>query len=116
MQQSKNPEDIKFFLPTDGAPVACDGLSIGAHAKSPGTALLFMDWLMKPDNNHALGAFAGQRTGGKAGNAAFDEAVKKYPMFLFDDDKVLNDRGNWKLAPTGQRLTLFNEQWARVNA
>ncbi len=116
LQQSKNPEDIKFFLPTDGAPVACDALSIGAHAKSPGTALLFMDWLMKPDNNHALGAFAGQRTGGKAGNAAFDETVKKYPMFLFDDDKILSDRANWKLAPTGSRLTLYNEQWARVNA
>jgi spermidine/putrescine transport system substrate-binding protein len=116
IQQSKTPENIKFFLPTDGAPVGCDCLSIGAHAKSPGTALLFMDWLLRPEQNHALGAFAGQKTGAKGGNAAFDETVKKYPMFLFNDEKVLSDEANWKVAPTGQRLTLYNEQWARVNA
>ena len=116
MQQYAHPEDIKFFLPTDGAPVACDCLSVGAHAKSPGSALLLMDWILKPENNAALGNFAGQRTGGKAGNAAFNETVKKYPMFLFDDDHVLSNRANWKVAPTGQRLALYNEQWSRVNA
>jgi spermidine/putrescine transport system substrate-binding protein len=116
LQQSKNPEDIKWFLPTDGAPVGCDCLSIGAHAKSPGSALLFMDWLLKPENNHALGAFAGQRTGAKGGNAAFNDAVKKYPMFLFDDDKILGNRANWKIAPVGQRLNLYNQQWSRVIA
>ena len=28
-----------------------------------------------------------ERTGANAGNAAFNEAVKKYPMFLFNDEK-----------------------------
>jgi spermidine/putrescine transport system substrate-binding protein len=116
IKQSKTPENIKFYLPTDGAPVGADTLSIGKHAKSPGTALLFMDWILKPENNHALGAWAAQKTGAKGGNAAFDETVKKYPMFTFDDEKVLSDRGNWKIAPTGQRLSLYNQQWARVNA
>lgn len=116
LQQSKTPETIKFYLPTDGAPVACDTLSIGRNAKSPGSALLFMDWILKPENNHALGAYAGQRTGAAGGNAAFNASMKKYPMFLFDDNTVLSNRGNWKIAPTGQRLTLFNQQWARVTA
>ena len=91
-QQSKTPEDIKFFLPTDGAPVACDTLSVGAHAKSPGSALLLMDWILKPENNAALGNFAGQKTGSKGGNAAFNEVVKQYPMYQFDDEKVLSDQ------------------------
>lgn len=116
MQQSKTPENIKFYLPTDGAPVACDTLSIGAHAKSPGSALLLIDWILKPENNAALGTFAGQRTGCKAGNAAFNETVKQYPMFLFNDEAVLSNRKNWKIAPTGQRLSLYNQQWAHVKA
>lgn len=115
-QQSKNPEDIKFFLPSDGAPVACDCLSIGANAKAPGSALLLMDWILKPDNNAALGKFAGQRTGSVTGNAAFNEAVKQYPMYLFNDQEVLSDRSNWKVSPTGARLSLYNQQWARVTA
>ena len=34
---------------------ACDTLSVGANAKAPGTALLFMDWMMRHDNNFELG-------------------------------------------------------------
>jgi spermidine/putrescine transport system substrate-binding protein len=116
MQQSKTPENIKFYLPTDGAPVACDTLSIGVNAKAPGSALLLMDWILKPENNAALAKFAGQRTGCKAGNAAFNETLKKYPMFLFDDQAVLSNRKNWKIAPTGPRLSLYNQQWARITA
>jgi spermidine/putrescine transport system substrate-binding protein len=116
IQQSKTPDVIKFYLPKDGAPVACDCLSIGAKAKSPGTALLMIDWILRPDNNAALAKFALQKTGGKAGNAAFDDAVKQYPMFKFDDAAVLNNRKLWKIAPTGSRLQLYNQQWSRVNA
>ena len=116
MQQSKSPENIKFFLPTDGAPVACDCLSIGVNAKSPGSALLLMDWILKPENNAALGKYAGQKTGSYGGNAAFNEAVKAYPMFLFNDEEVLSNRKNWKIAPTGARLALYDQQWARITA
>ena len=116
MQQSKHPENIKFFLPKDGAPVACDTLSIGKNAKSPGSALLLIDWILRADNNHALGAYAGQRTGAKGGNAAFNDQMKKLPMFLFDDNAVLSNKKNWKIAPTGARLSLYNQAWARVKA
>ena len=91
-------------------------MSIGAHAKAPGSALLLMDWILSPQNNHALGAYAGQRTGSAGGNAAFNSAMTKYPMFLFDDNAVLGDRKNWKIAPTGPRLSLYNQQWARITA
>jgi spermidine/putrescine transport system substrate-binding protein len=116
MQQAKDPENIRFYLPKDGAPVACDTLSIGANAKSPGTALLMIDWILRPENNAALATFALQKTGCVAGNAAFDTAVKKYPMFKFNDQQVLSQRQYWKVAPTGPRLQLYNEQWSRVVA
>jgi len=116
IEASKTPEDIKFYLPTDGAPVAADTLSIGKNAKSPGTALLFIDWVLQEDNNYALGQYAAQKTGAKGGNAAFDDLVKKYPMFKFDDEKVLSDRGNWKIYPTGSRLSLYNQEWNAFEA
>ncbi len=32
------------------------------------------------------------------GDAAFNEAVKQYPMYLFNDQEVLSDRSNWKVS------------------
>ena len=115
LQQAKSADNIDFYVPTQAPLLACDTLSIGAHAKAPGTALLFMDWMLKPENNGALGAFCLQNTGSKAGNAAFDEAIKKYPMFQFDSG-LLDDKKNWKRNPIGARAQLWNQQWARVNA
>jgi spermidine/putrescine transport system substrate-binding protein len=113
--QSKNADNIGFVTPTTGPLMACDTLSIGAKAKSPGTALLFIDWLLKPENNSQLGAFTILRTGAKGGNEAFGEAMKKYPIFDFSDD-LLIPAENWKHNPTGARAQLWNQQWARVNA
>ncbi len=113
--QSKTPDKIGFVTPTVGPLMACDTLSIGKHAKSPGTALLFMDWLLKPENNAALGAFTILRTGAKGGNEAFSSAIKKFPMFDFSDD-LLIPANNWKRNPTGTRGQIWNQQWARVNA
>jgi spermidine/putrescine transport system substrate-binding protein len=113
--QSKNADNIGFVTPKAGPMIACDTLSISRKAKSPGTALLFMDWLLKPENNAQLGAFTILRTGAKAGNEAFSTAIKKYPIFDFADD-LLTPASNWKRAPTGARAQLWNQQWARVSA
>ena len=48
LQQAEDPENIKFYVPKEGPLMAADTLSIGAKAKAPGTALLFMDWLLGP--------------------------------------------------------------------
>jgi spermidine/putrescine transport system substrate-binding protein len=113
--QSKNADDIGFVTPSNGPMMACDTLSISKKAKAPGTALLFMDWLLKPENNAQLGAFTVLRTGAKGGNEAFATATKKYPIFDFSDDLLIPAK-NWKRAPTGARFQLWNQQWSRVSA
>ncbi len=113
--QMKNPELANFFMPPNGPMLACDTLSIGAKAKAPGTALLFIDWMLAPEHNHALGAFTLNRTGAAGGDAAFAEAMKTYPYFNFAEDLV-NDRNNWKEYPYGDRLQLWNSQWSRFTA
>lgn len=113
--QMKNPEVANFYMPSDGPLLACDTLSIGSKAKAPGTALLFVDWMLEPDNNHALGAYTLNRTGARGGDAAFAEAMKSYPYFDFPESLV-EDRNMWKEYPYGDRLRLWNAQWSRVTA
>jgi spermidine/putrescine transport system substrate-binding protein len=114
IEQSKTPEDVGFFAPK-GSMLACDCLAVGAHAKSPGTALLFMDWILKPEHNAAIGLYDLQSTGAKAGDEAFRHQLKKYPELSWSQH-LLHDINNWKIYPYGTRLQLWNEHWARVIA
>lgn len=115
IKQMKNPEVANFYMPSDGPLLACDTLSLGSKAKAPGTALLFIDWMLDPDNNHALGEYTLNRTGAGGGDAAFSEAMKSYPYFDFPESLV-QERKNWKEYPFGDRLQLWNSQWSRVTA
>jgi spermidine/putrescine transport system substrate-binding protein len=113
--QYKNPEDIGFFIPPTGSLLACDTLSVGAKAKAPGTALLFMDWILGHEQNYRLGEWCVQNTGAQGGQEAFRKAVKQYPDYDFSND-LLSVPNNWKIFPTGQRAQLWNSQWSRVIA
>jgi spermidine/putrescine transport system substrate-binding protein len=113
--QNKNPGNVGFSVPPNGPLLACDTLSVGVNAKAPGTALLFMDWMMRYDNNYALGEFTLQRTGCKGGDAAYEKAIGKYPAFNYSKS-IFNAKGNWKINPTGARLALWNRSWSQVIA
>jgi spermidine/putrescine transport system substrate-binding protein len=115
MIETKDPSVVGFSVPPDGPLLACDTLSVGVNAKAPGTALLFMDWMMQYDNNYALGKFTLQRTGGKGGDQAYEDAVGDYPQFVYSKD-IFNDKRNWKVNPTGARLALWNQSWSQVIA
>jgi spermidine/putrescine transport system substrate-binding protein len=49
-QAKKNPEIYKFQTCKEGIPVGSDCMAIPVNAKSPGTALLFLDWILDPVN------------------------------------------------------------------
>lgn len=110
-----DPGNIGFYIPKEGSLMAADTLSIGAKAKAPGTALLFIDWILRNDNNAALANYILLKTGAKGGNDAFSTTIKGYPEFDYSDD-LLKDQKAWKLAPTGARLQLWNQAWTRVKA
>lgn len=48
--QSKRPERLKYQTCREGIPVGSDCMAIPANAPHPGTALLFIDWVMAPEN------------------------------------------------------------------
>ena len=49
-QAKKNPEVYKFETCKEGIPVGSDCMAIPVNAKSPGTATLFIDWILDPVN------------------------------------------------------------------
>lgn len=116
VKSSKDASVWHFVLPRDGAPVAADSLSVGANAKSPGTALLFMDWMLRPDNAAALAVYDFQHTGTKSGSAAYLAAAKSIPDLDFPVSRLVENRGLWKLAPIGPRATLMNSAWNQILA
>jgi spermidine/putrescine transport system substrate-binding protein len=48
--QAKDPENFRFQTCKEGIPVGSDCMAIPANAKSPGTALLFIDWVLDPEH------------------------------------------------------------------
>lgn len=48
--QVDNPEDLKFQKCTEGIPVGSDMFAIPVNAKHPGTALIFIEFLLEPEN------------------------------------------------------------------
>ncbi len=47
--QVDNPEDFKYETCREGVPVGTDLMCIPVNARSPGTAMLFMDWILEPE-------------------------------------------------------------------
>jgi spermidine/putrescine transport system substrate-binding protein len=48
--QVDNPEDFKFQKCREGIPVGNDNFCIPVNAKHPGTALLFIEWMLQPEH------------------------------------------------------------------
>jgi spermidine/putrescine transport system substrate-binding protein len=114
MTKSKYADQLQFELtPQDGVPFGMDLLTIGAKAKSPGTAMLFIDWVLTPENLTRTAKWTGQQSGTKAGDAAFTDVVKQIPALggATDYSKAL-----WREAATGARQQLWTQQWNRFKA
>ena len=103
--------DWDFEWPKEGLSMGCDTLSVGTHAKSPGTALLFMEYLLRPENSHTNTLYTGYSNGTQQGEAAYRELTKSYPFLTLPNSNL--NTAQWRQAPTGSRLTLWNQQWSR---
>ena len=110
----KDPATIRFETCKEGIPIGVDTMSIPVRAQHPGTALLFIDWLLRPDNSAACVEWMGQANGTSTGNAAFNKLVRDFP-FLQTSDAILTD-GAWKRVPTGSQQQLWAQAWSKVQA
>jgi spermidine/putrescine transport system substrate-binding protein len=112
MDSSPHAGVLRFQLNAEGVPLGSDQMSIASSAEHPGTALLFIDWLLQPDRSARNVAWTGYANGTEAGNAALDRALKRAPFLRVDEATLAG--AEWKLALTGERKRLWTQEWARV--
>jgi spermidine/putrescine transport system substrate-binding protein len=113
-EKSPPPGNIVFVRPKEGTPVAVDVMTIPKAAHHPGTALVFADWVLRPDNSAAQAAWQAQAVGTYAGNSAYNKGVKGFPSLITTSDILT--KGKWKLTLTGARRTLWNQAWTEIKA
>ena len=109
-----DPSAWEFEWLGEGLSMGCDTLSVGANAKSPGTALLFMQHMLEPENSFANTMYMGYSNGTEQGEAASHEITKAYPFLELPTDDL--EAAQWRQAPTGARQQLWNQQWTRFRA
>lgn len=111
MNQVPDPENWEFIQPEEGVPFGGDVLTIGANADSPGSAMLLMDWLMRPENVERNVAYTGYPNGTVVGDAKYSELVAEFPFLNMGSDVYEN--ADWKESAVGERLGIYTEQWNR---
>ncbi|HEX2358206.1 MAG TPA: spermidine/putrescine ABC transporter substrate-binding protein [Solirubrobacterales bacterium] len=88
--QVDNPENYRYETCTEGVPVGTDAMSIPINARSPGTALLFMDWILTPDNAFKNVNWNGYPQPCEGGKQAFAKLAKDEPSINVDLDELAN--------------------------
>ncbi len=90
--QVDEPELYKYETCSEGVPVGTDLMCIPVNAPAPGTALLFMDWLLEPKNAAQNVNWTGYPQPVDGGLEAFAELVKEEPAIDVDLDALGDGR------------------------
>jgi spermidine/putrescine-binding protein len=115
LSQAKNAHVIKFELCKEGQMFNADNMSITNKAKHPGTAMLFIDWMLRPDNMKANVEYIGYPVPTTTGLKTYRSLVNKHP-WLNVGTALINKASSWEQPLVGQRQQLWNSAWAQVQA
>ena len=74
-----DPENYGYITPKEGSPIGSDTYAIPANAQHPGTALVFIDFLLRPENIAKNIAYLGYPMPTKTGADTFDKITADYP-------------------------------------
>jgi spermidine/putrescine transport system substrate-binding protein len=112
--QSKTPEIYKFEKPREGIPVGTDTMAIPVNAEHPGTALLFIDFMLEPENAVRNIAYFGYPMAVKGAAGAFAELVKDDPSVDVTAEDL--ERGEQFAYLKGDGRRLWDRVWTEVKA
>lgn len=110
--QMESKDALSFETCKEGVMMGATNLSIGANAKHPGTAMLFLDWMLDPEHATQNVQFTGYPNGTTAGIEAFNELMTDYPFLQQTTDML--EQGLWKVAPTGETKRAWEAAWRKV--
>ena len=77
--QAPDPSIYGFEAPKQGTPVNSDAYAIPVNAQHPGTALLFIDYMLRPENVEKNINYIGYPMPVHGTEATYDEIVADYP-------------------------------------
>ena len=113
--QVDNPEDFKFQKCKEGIPVGSDTLAIPVNAKHPGTALLFIEHLLEPENAAKNVAWIGYPMPYEGGaTESFEGLVKDDPSINVTVDDLENGEQFENLGRENRRA--WDRTWTEVKA
>jgi len=111
--QVDSPENFKFQKCDEGIPVGSDTFAIPVNAKHPGTALLFIEYMLDPENQAANVEWVGYPMPYEGGAAdAFAGLVKEDPEIDVTVDDLANGQQFENLKGEGRRA--WDRVWTEV--
>ena len=113
-QAKKNPEKYKFETCKEGIPVGSDCMAIPSNAKSPGTALLFIDWMLDPEHASQNVAYFGYPMPIEGSEAAFAKLAKDDPAIEVSTEDLANGSQFKELTPVERKA--WDRLWTEVRA
>ena len=110
----KHPETLHYQVNKEGVPVGSDTLMIPKNAPHPNTAMLFLDYMLRPESSAANTKAIGYPMQTNTGLKTYAGLVKKYPWLAVTADEVLH--GKHFVPQTGSGLQLWDTAWAKIKA
>lgn len=108
-------DDIGFEICKETMAFNADCLAIPAAAEHPGTALLFSDFLLRPENMRQIIDFVGYPIATTTGMETYNEMVGE-AAFLKYDEAMYSNPDVWLAALQDEQLQAWNQAWTRVKA
>ena len=113
--QVDDPSMFAYETCKEGVPVGSDLMCIPVTSKSPGTAMMFMDWVLKPENAYRNVMWNGYPMPVAGGREAFAELVKDDPSIDVDLNQLKDAENEFRLdSPEARQL--WNRIWTEVKA
>ncbi len=114
LTQLKDAPDWQFETMKDGIPVGSDTIVIPKNAPHPNTAMLFLNWMLAPENSSANPPYIGYPMMTTAGISAYSKMVTKYPWLKITIPEVAKGQHFTPLSPSVNDL--YSSQWAKIKA
>ena len=113
--QVDDPSIFAYETCKEGVPVGTDSMSIPITAKSPGTALMFMDFILAPENAYRNVMWNGYPQPVAGGRDAFAKLVKDDPSIDVNLDELSDSSMEYRLEDPEARAE-WNRIWTEVKA
>ena len=112
--QADDPSIYKFEKCKEGIPVGADQMAIPANAEHPGTAMLFIDFMLDPENAAQNVAYFGYPMPNNGAVDAFQELAQDDPAITVTIEDL--ERGDQFAPLAGERRRAWDRVWTEVKA